>query len=82
MNTKLTLKLDREVIERTKAYAKEHGVSLSVLVERYFVQLTIVDGLEEVEPKGLVGELAGSFANADVGNPKQAYADFLARKYA
>jgi hypothetical protein len=33
MHTKLTLSLDKSVIERAKRYAREHQVSLSSLVE-------------------------------------------------
>ena len=33
-NTKLTLKLDEEVISKGKEYARRHGTSLSQLVER------------------------------------------------
>ncbi len=36
MNTKLTLTLEKEVIESTKEYARAHGYSLSKLVENYF----------------------------------------------
>ncbi len=39
MNTKLTLSLQSEVIEKTKDYAKSHGISLSKLVEKYFESL-------------------------------------------
>jgi 5-bromo-4-chloroindolyl phosphate hydrolysis protein len=36
MNTKLTLTIEKEVIETAKKYAKEKGQSLSELVENYF----------------------------------------------
>jgi hypothetical protein len=36
MNTKLTLTLEKEVIEIAKKYAKEKGQSLSEIVENYF----------------------------------------------
>ncbi len=36
MNTKLTLTIEKEVIEIAKVYAKEKGQSLSELVENYF----------------------------------------------
>lgn len=39
MNTKLTLRLDQELIENAKAYAAEHGRSLSQLVADYFAAL-------------------------------------------
>ena len=35
MNTKLTLTIEKEVIQIAKAYAKEKGQSLSELVENY-----------------------------------------------
>ncbi len=40
MNTKLTLSLEKEVIELAKNYAKEKGQSLSEMVENYFRLLT------------------------------------------
>ncbi len=40
MNTKLTLTLEKEVIEKAKKYASERGRSLSDLVENYFKFLT------------------------------------------
>jgi len=40
MNTKLTLTIQKDVIDEAKAYAKEKGQSLSDLVENYFKLLT------------------------------------------
>ena len=40
MNTKLTLTIEKEVIEEAKGYAKEKGQSLSDLVENYLKLLT------------------------------------------
>lgn len=40
MNTKLTLTIEKEVIQVAKEYAKEKGQSLSDLVENYFKLLT------------------------------------------
>ena len=37
MQKKLTLRMEKDVIERAKAYAKERGTSVSKLVEKYFV---------------------------------------------
>ncbi len=82
MNTKLTLKLDKTVIDQTKAYARQHGVSLSILVERYFARLIEADRQRHAQPTGVVAELAGLLAGADVEDPKQDYADYLAEKYA
>jgi hypothetical protein len=41
METKLTLKLDKSVIESAKKYAENNKRSLSKLVENYFRNLTI-----------------------------------------
>jgi hypothetical protein len=46
MSTKLTLTLEKEVIEVAKVYAKEKGQSLSELVENYFKFLTENSRLE------------------------------------
>lgn len=43
MNTKLTLKLDKSVIEKAKLYAAEHHYSLSLLVENYLKAITEKD---------------------------------------
>jgi len=40
MNTKLTLTIEKEIIEEAKEYAKNKGQSLSDLVENYFKLLT------------------------------------------
>ena len=39
MPTKLTLRLDEELIEKAKAWAKEHHISLSQAVAEFFAQL-------------------------------------------
>ncbi|MCG8307335.1 MAG: DUF6364 family protein [Cytophagales bacterium] len=40
MTTKLTLTLDKKIIEQAKKYASERGRSLSDMVENYFKFLT------------------------------------------
>ena len=40
MNTKLTLTLEKKIIEHAKKYASEKGKSLSEMVENYFKYLT------------------------------------------
>lgn len=40
MNTKLTLNLDKEIIDEAKTYAKSQSVSLSKLIENYLNSLT------------------------------------------
>ena len=62
MNTKLTLTIEREIIERAKNYAKEKNRSLSDLIENYLKVLT----KEEMEDKSqklspIIHSLKGSF---------------------
>lgn len=40
MNTKLTLTIEQEIIERAKNYAKEKNRSLSDIIENYLKMLT------------------------------------------
>jgi Family of unknown function (DUF6364) len=49
MDTKLTLKLDKNVIERAKEYASSHKRSLSRLIESYLRSLTEEDPLSHDE---------------------------------
>jgi hypothetical protein len=52
MNTKLTLSLEKAVIEQAKSYAKKTGRSLSELVESYFKNLTSKpEDDQEIHPK-------------------------------
>ncbi|MCB0629859.1 MAG: DUF6364 family protein [Saprospiraceae bacterium] len=59
MNTKLTLTIEKNVIEKAKMYARLSGRSLSDLVESYLKELTSnkADLEEEIpdEFKGLFG---------------------------
>lgn len=40
MNTKLTLSVDQDLIQKAKEYAKSRGTSISKMVEEYFLVLT------------------------------------------
>ncbi len=80
MNAKLTLKLDRQVIKDTKRYARQHGTSLSRLVESYFSKLT--RGFrEEARLSGTVAELAGIVKGVEIDDAEDGYAAYLSEKY-
>lgn len=81
MDTKLTLKLDSDVIEKAKAYAENRGESLSRMVENYFLGLTQESRRNEGEPRGVVAELAGLLAGAEIVDEKDGYAEYLSKKY-
>ncbi len=80
MNAKLTLTLDRQVVEDTRRYARQHGTSLSRLVEGYFSKLT--QGFsEDSKLSGTVAELAGLVKGAEVDDARDDYTAYLAKKY-
>ncbi|MBB4801230.1 hypothetical protein HNP37_001269 [Flavobacterium nitrogenifigens] len=47
MDAKLTLKLDKDVIEKAKIYAAGHKHSLSLLIENYLKTIIEKDKFEE-----------------------------------
>jgi hypothetical protein len=53
MNTKLTLSLEKEVIEHAKIYAKGTGRSLSEMVEKYFRSIVSKPEIDDdnIDPK-------------------------------
>jgi hypothetical protein len=80
MHTKVTLNLDKSVIEQAKNYAKEHKVSLSKLIENYLHSLTSkIEGDQKISP--LVESLTGVIPDNGPDHKKD-YGDFIAGKYA
>ena len=51
MTTKLTLTVEKSIIERAKSYAKNTGRSLSELIENYLETITQESGEETLSPK-------------------------------
>ena len=78
MNTKLTLNLDKGIIEEAKSYAKENNVSLSKLIENYLNSLTKTSK-KEIKIRPLVESLTG-IISSDVDERKN-YRDYLSEKY-
>ena len=80
MNTKLTLSLDKDVIERAKTYAREHDVSLSSLVENLLLKI-ISEYKERNDRKGsIVKELSGIVDLKEV-DYKTDHTKYLEEKY-
>ncbi|MCC6690971.1 MAG: hypothetical protein IT235_05515 [Bacteroidia bacterium] len=81
MDTKLTLKLDNNVIERAKSYARQKQTSLSQLIETYLNYLTSSQTEnEEVTP--LVKSLSGVIQLPKNFDYKKGYKKYIANKYA
>ncbi|MGB3591846.1 MAG: DUF6364 family protein [Nonlabens sp.] len=88
MNTKLTLKLDKEIIELAKVYVKERGTSLSKFVED--ILKTHVTKREQIEDEDLHPDLLEFVKLIRTGNDlkidedfdyKKAKAEYLIEKY-
>lgn len=81
MNTKLTLKLDQEVIEKAKKYAADQKLSLSRIVEAYLQSLTGNEQIVEIEISPFIKSLAtGTKVPVDLDYKKE-YPDHLNEKY-
>jgi hypothetical protein len=84
MDTKLTLKLDKYVIEKAKEYAASHKRSLSRIIESYLKSLIDKEapGSEnDVEISPFVKSMrTGVKIPADF-DYKKAYGDYLEEKY-
>ncbi|NCT16774.1 MAG: hypothetical protein COZ75_07930 [Flavobacteriaceae bacterium CG_4_8_14_3_um_filter_34_10] len=82
MNTKLTLTIEKEVIETAKKYAKEKGQSLSEMVENYFKLITVnrrKNIPKELSPK--VRKLRGIIKTDKNFDYKQVLTEELSKKY-
>lgn len=80
MDTKLTLVLDKNIIERAKSYASTKKTSLSKLIESYLDRITTEEkSKEEISP--LVKSLSGVISIPENLNHKDEYASHLAKKY-
>ncbi len=77
MQTKLTLRLEEQLIERAKAHAKKRGKSVSQMVADYFALLDRDDQPEPLAPltRSLYGILRDTAANENT------YRQHLEEKY-
>ena len=80
MNAKLTLSLDRDIIEQAKEFSRCHHKSLSKLIEGYLRQVVNrEEAAKQATP--LVARLSGVIDAVKLGDHKSGYADYLAEKY-
>ena len=80
MNTKLTLSLDAEVIEKAKTYAKSQKQSLSQLIENYLKRLT-VEYPEIDTPVSIVQEMSGIINLDEDLDHKKLFGEHQIKKY-
>ena len=80
MNTKLTLNLDKDIIESAKDYAKNNHTSLSKLIENYLNSLIIKED-KKVKISPLVNSLTGIIPYESEEDYKINYSEYLSKKY-
>ena len=80
MSAKLTLRLNDNVIERAKEYARNHKISLSKLIESYLDSITKKEG-KKIPVTPLVESLSGVIDLPADFDYKKEYRDYLEGKY-
>lgn len=81
METKLTLRLNKGVIDRAKNYAHSHDVSLSKMIELYLDSITVDKKTTTSDITPLVKSLSGVIHLDQDYDFKKDYAKFLTEKY-
>ena len=82
METKLTLRLNENVIKRAKVYAKSQRISLSKMIESYLDSLTREkDTVNKKSITPLVESLSGVINLPSDFDYKKEYAEYLTEKY-
>ena len=80
MDKKLTLSLNKTIIENAKIYAKSNNISLSKLIESYLAVLTRKKKKKsEITP--LVKSLSGIIELPTDFDEKESYSEYLTEKY-
>ena len=80
MDKKLTLSLNKRVIESAKLYAKSNKISLSKLIENY-LQTIVENKKEKVEITPLVESLSGVIELPIDFDIRDEYTKYLLEKY-
>ena len=81
MDTKLTLKLNQEIIEKAKHYASEKKLSLSRLIENYLNSLTSEVKSDNLEISPFVKSLSSGIKIPADYDYKKDRTDYLDQKY-
>lgn len=79
MSTKLTLTVDKSIIERAKSYARKTGRSLSELIENYLDTITKESGGEK--PSSKLSKIAGSVRLPENFDEKKELRSCLEKKH-
>jgi len=80
MQTKLTITIEKSIIEQAKSYAKNKGRSLSELIENY-LKVVLEDNEETVKLSPSIKKLKGSVKLPDDFEYKKELTNILSEKY-
>ncbi|RXP45439.1 hypothetical protein EC396_15530 [Lutibacter sp. HS1-25] len=81
MDTKLTLKLNQQIIEKAKEYAAEKKLSLSRIVEVYLQTLTSEKNDIDFEISPFIKSISTGNSIPNEIDYKKEYSDYLTEKY-
>ena len=81
MNVKLTLNLNKDIIEQAKLYARDKNQSLSSLVQNYFLFLAEKSQVDGIEISPIVKELSGIIKLDNGSDFKEEYGSYIMEKY-
>lgn len=79
MSTKLTLTIDKTIIERAKKYAKNTDRSLSELIENYLEEITNEENSSNISNK--LSKIVGKVKLPKDFNEKEAIKKYLEEKH-
>jgi len=79
MNSKLTLTVEKTIIEKAKAYAKNTGRSLSDLIENYLESLTQEIPESDISPK--LSKIAGKIKLPKDFNEEETLRNYFENKH-
>jgi hypothetical protein len=82
MDTKLTLKLNKKVIDRAKRYAEKQGNSLSRIVQNYLESITDKkEKVNAIEITPFVKNLMKGTRTSDNLDERKVYREYVTEKY-
>jgi hypothetical protein len=79
MQTKLTLRIDDELIKKAKRVAHKRGKSLSRIVSDYFNHISVEDNTDDLKLPPNAESLYGSLTNSKIDESD--YKKYLEKKY-
>ena len=81
MNTKLTLNVNKDIIEQAKKYAQLNNQSISALVQNFLTFITESQAEEDLKISKTVKELSGVIKIDDSIDLKEMYRNHIMEKY-